>query len=222
MNASRSAVDNPGGGSRRWPRGSSVAVAAADLRGIQARLGQFWRVRQNWPGGVADLSADVGSYGAETDPRRNLRGADFFSTRPPALGPYGRERRGGRTRLDPGIPPVPELRNAWPAKASEWPTSAGRSARTVSWSFHGERMAAPEKGYGDQDPTCNYRRFRRARHGRAGRRRPCRRMSRYVAPKSAGRANEHSSAIGRRNRLVQLCPEQFGQRLHTSRTRRRD
>ena len=45
--------------------------------------------------------------------------------------------RSGRPRL--------ELRNAWPAKASEWPANAGRSAKTMSWSFHGERMAAPGK-----------------------------------------------------------------------------
>ena len=34
--AARSASDRPGGGSRRWPRGSSVAIAAADLRGIES------------------------------------------------------------------------------------------------------------------------------------------------------------------------------------------
>ena len=50
---------------------------------------------------------------------------------------------GRRTRS--GSPRGPELRNAWPAKASEWPASAGRSAKTVSWSFHGERMAARGK-----------------------------------------------------------------------------
>ena len=52
-----------------------------------------------------------------------------------------KQLEGGSGRWPPGL----ELRNAWPAKASEWPANAGRSAKTMSWSFHGERMAAPGK-----------------------------------------------------------------------------
>ena len=57
----------------------------------------------------------------------------FPKTRPPRPSPY-RWRMGSWGLADdrPG-PPLPELRNARPAKASEWPASAGRGAKTVSW-----------------------------------------------------------------------------------------
>jgi hypothetical protein len=46
----------------------------------------------------------------------------------------GTEREQGRSHRRGHGPPV-ALRNAWPAKASDWPASAGRSDKTVSRSF---------------------------------------------------------------------------------------
>ena len=39
----------------------------------------------------------------------------------------------------------------WPAKASEWPANAGRSARTVSWSFHERADGRSRKRHDNED-----------------------------------------------------------------------
>jgi hypothetical protein len=55
---------------------------------------------------------------------------------PPTPFAVPRARTGSWVARPIGQAPGPELRSAWPAKASDWPPNAGRSARTVSWSFH--------------------------------------------------------------------------------------
>jgi hypothetical protein len=42
------------------------------------------------------------------------------------------------------------VRSAWPAKASDWPPNAGRSDRTVPWSFQERADDRSLKGHDDE------------------------------------------------------------------------